>query len=530
MASTYAQLVESLKHPAAYPHPAAAVRHLHTHISDVFLAGPYAYKLKKPVDFGFLDFTTLEKRRQACEDEVRLNRRLAPDTYLGVMPVCAVGADFQVRSECASGDAVDYVVRMVRLPQSGLLDRLAEQGKLTREHLRQAARAIGNFHARADRGPAIDVYGKMQNTAARIDQNFAQTQKYIGISISPEQYSALATAFARFLRDNESLFERRLAQGRIVDGHGDLHLRNMCSYGGKIIIFDCIEFSAAFRCGDVINDIAFLTMDLDARGLAALSTYFLNAYLEQTQDYGGLALLDFYQAYRAYVRGKVNSFLLDDARDPGRRAAITREAAHYFDLAHAYFAPRAPGVLLTSGLSGSGKSTVARRAAELIGGIIVRSDAVRKYLSGIGVHSHAPARFGEGIYSTDMTARTYAAMAVHAEAIVDAGRWVILDATYSRREQRKAVLEWARSRHLPVGIVHCNAALPELERRLHRREARASDISDAGVDVLHQQLPGFEPPGEDEAALLQWDGRQDLEAWVKRIANVSVTPRAPRPV
>ena len=514
-----ARLMAALTEPAAYPHPVGKIEHIQTHISDVFLAGDYAYKLKKPLDFGFLDFTTLEKRRRACADEVRLNARLAPRIYLGVTPVCAALGSYRIADgACKDGEElIEYAVRMRRLPQEGLLDRLAAQGRLARGQLIDIARQLARFHASTGRGPDIERYGTLDSIAYPVRQNFEQTEKYIGINISRGRYALLRDYSEGFLRDHAALFAARVAHHRIVDGHGDLHLRNMCLHDGRVVIFDCVEFNQAFRAGDVINDIAFLTMDMDARGLVVLGNDFLNEYLEWTQDYSGLALLDFYQIYRAYVRGKVTSFLMDATPDPVRREAARREAEDYFRLAERYLDPRAPGLLITCGLSGSGKTTAARQATAALGGVSVRSDAVRKHLAGIPLDQDASAPFGQGIYNTTMGTQTYQAMLNHARAIINAGRWAILDATYSKRAERDAVARLARERSLPFAIVHCLAERDELARRLEQRAAENSDISDAGAVILEEQARRFEAPEASEGRVFTWRGGDELGAWLNAL-------------
>jgi len=512
------RLLAALAEPAAYPHPAALIEHLQTHISDVFLAGEYAYKLKKPLDFGFLDFTTLEKRRRACLDEVRLNARLAPQIYLGVVPVCASGEGYRFAdAACPHGEPVEYAVRMRRLPQDGLLDRLAAQGNLTRAHLSDIAHQIAHFHAGAERGPDIERYGALDSVAYPVRQNFEQTEKYIGVTLSHERHARLRAYSEDFLRDQAGRFAARVAVHRIVDGHGDLHLRNMFLHDGRVVIFDCVEFNQAFRAGDVMNDIAFLTMDLDARRLPALGNHFLNEYLEWTQDYTGLALLDFYQIYRAYVRGKVTSFLMDATPDPASRETARREAEDYFRLAERYLEARTPGILITCGLSGSGKTTAARQAAAALSGVIVRSDAVRKHLAGVPLDQDASAPFGQGIYNPELSARTYQALLDHARAIVDAGRWAILDATYNTLAARAAVAQLARDLGVPFAIVHCLVERDERARRVRQRTAERSDISDAGIAILDEQARRFEAPEDSEGRLFTWRGGDDLAGWLKQL-------------
>lgn len=505
----YQQVLAALARAQAYPHPAATITHLQTHISDVFLAGDYAYKLKKPVDLGFLDFTTLAKRQQACADEVRLNRHLAPQIYLGVMAVCEHDGEYRIATDCGAGIVADYAVQMVRLPQTGLLDRVAARGELTREHASAIAHQIAKFHAHAERGPTIDALATPQAIAYPVMQNFTQTEKYIGQTITSEQFDRLRDYALTFLRDSAALFDARIRGGHIVDGHGDLHLRNMALYCGDVVIFDCIEFNPAFRAGDVMNDIAFLTMDLDARGLPALGNRFLNDYLEDTDDYAGLRVFDFYQVYRAYVRGKVTSFLLDGDASVSEKDRAYADARAYFALAARYLDPRKPGLLITTGLSGSGKTTAARQAAEYLGGVIVRSDAVRKHLTGVGPRGCATAAFGQGIYTADITTQTYAQMLERAEDIVACGRWAILDATFGQRAQRDAAADFARDHHLPFSLFSCIAPRAELERRLREREVQSQDASDATAGILDEQARRYEAPTTEEGRMFVWDGHQD---------------------
>lgn len=336
-------LPQALKEAAAWPAATGTVDYLETHISHIYLVGEHAYKLKKPVDFGFLDFTTLDKRRAACLGEVRLNRRLAPEIYLDVVPVHQTPNGFRAGGDQRSlpGPAVDYLVQMRRLPQDGMLDRLAVAGKLHSGHMRDLASQLAQFHAKAERGPEIDRFASLDAVRAPIVQNFEQTRPYIGSVVRATDHERLRTATDAFLDRHAARFAARGDARRIVDGHGDLHLRNMCLVGDRVVIFDCIEFNAALRAGDVMNDIAFLTMDLDHRGLPALANCFLNEYLEQTGDFAGLALLDFYQSYRAVVRAKVLCFQGNTESEKNRRA-IQQEAGAYFDLAGSYLAPGRP--------------------------------------------------------------------------------------------------------------------------------------------------------------------------------------------
>jgi aminoglycoside phosphotransferase family enzyme/predicted kinase len=495
MSNSQTSVLTALQQPAAYSHACGGeVVHLETHISHVFLAGDYAYKLKKPVDFGFLDFTTAEKRRAACADEVRLNARLAPDIYLGVVPVCHGAEGYRVRPEgCAPGETeAEVLVHMRRFPQEGLLDRLAMAGRLTPGIMTDIAHQLAQFHASAAHGPEIDRFGSVENIRAPVLQNFIQTRPYIGRTVSAASHAYLRAWSEEFLQSHADLFAARVRTGKIVDGHGDLHLRNMCQFNGRVLIFDCIEFNPALRAGDVMNDIAFLIMDLHHRALTSFANRFLNEYLEQTYDYAGLKVLDFYHVYRACVRAKVMSFASDTAA-LAERHNVEQEAASYFDLAEQTLAPCTPGLLLTCGVSGSGKTTLAREAAEVLDGIMVRSDAVRKHLAGIPLAVRG-GQSGTDIYTPAMTTRTYATLLQHAREIIASGRWAILDAVFGRHSER--------------------VAAAALARRLDRRTAEGRDISDATVAVLEQQLTHFEPPGPNEGPLFSWTGKENPAAWL----------------
>ena len=513
-----APLLASLRGPAAYPHAAGTVEHFETHISHVFVAGDYAYKLKKPVDFGFLDFTTLDKRRAACHAEVQLNARLAPHIYLDVVSICQSADRYRVSLDgCVPGETeMEVAVRMCRLPQDGMLDQLAAHGRLTLDHMTDVARQLAQFHADSRHGANIERYGSLDSIHAPVAQNFDQTRPYIGRVVSAAMHAHLRARSEAFLQTHAAVFADRVRTGHIVDGHGDLHLRNMCQLDGRVVIFDCIEFNPALRAGDAMNDIAFLTMDLDHRALATHANRFLNDYLEQTRDYAGLKLLDFYQAYRACVRAKVLAFETDTA-DATRRADVEHESASYFDLAEQYLLPRRAGILLTCGVSGSGKTTLARQAAAYLNGVMVRSDAIRKHLAGIGLLERAGQAADEGIYTPAMTERTYAALRQHAREILTSHRWAILDGVYGRRSERAAAASLAHELGVPFGILYCQVPRAELERRLNDRSTRGNDISDATAEILDHQMERFELPTADEGALFLCSGQEDPSAWLSSL-------------
>ena len=494
-----ADLLAALNRPDAYPHPVAAIEHLQTHISHVFLAGDSAYKLKKPVDFGFLDFTSTEKRRRACEDEVRLNRRLAPGIYLGTVSVCRSPSGYRLAATCSATETVaETAVHMRRLPQTGLLDRLATQGRLDPALMDDIAAQLADFHARSAHGPDLARYGDLQHIRAPAIQNFEQTAPYAGRVVSVSQHAALRAATEEFLHSHAELFAARVRARRIVDGHGDLHLRNLCLADGRVVIFDCIEFNPALRCGDALNDMAFLVMDLLHRQLPGHANRFLNEYLERSHDYTGLPLLDFYLAYRACVRAKISCFEI--AQEPG----MASEAARYFALAESCLNAKRGGVLVTCGVSGSGKSTLARTVARELDGVMVRSDAVRKHLAGVPLTQRGTA----ALYTKEMTQRTYAALLEDARAIVASGRWAIVDAVHARRAELEAHPLWRADRFHFIEDSGAEKAIHAAGKKApgalretlfmsgiglvtqQRLAARARMLAvEIGAEVIHQPIP-----------------------------------------
>lgn len=327
------ELIQELLRPDIYPEPTKNVELLQTHISFIFLGDGYVYKVKKPVDFGFLDFTTLEKREYYCNQEVKLNQRLSPDTYLKVVSVTDEGECLAIDGK---GPVVEYAVKMKRIPLDKLMLTLLKKRKLTEEMIGSVAGKLAKFHETAENSTEIDRFGTVEVIKKNTDENFEQTEKYIGKSIGQEQYESIKGYTDSFYERNEGLFEKRIADKRIRDCHGDLHMEHIC-LTDPIIIFDCIEFNERFRYSDVIADTAFLAMDLDYHGREDLSDLLIESYIERSGDKEADRLLDFYKTYRAYVRGKVISFRLDDpdiSQEDKEKAS--RSAAKYFDLAERY--------------------------------------------------------------------------------------------------------------------------------------------------------------------------------------------------
>jgi len=478
-------LIEQMQKPEFYPHPIPEpIQLIQTHVSYVLLAGDYAYKLKKAVNFGFLDFSSLEKRKHFCEAEISMNRAIAPELYLEVVPILEIEpGKFNLVGE---GKAVEYAVKMRQFPQENLFSELFAAGKLTEKNIAELGNTVAEFHAQAISNDRITSFGEIEMIRAAFDENYQQTEKYIGIAQTKEQFAATKKYSNDFFAEKKELFKQRRDNNKIKECHGDLHLRNICLWQNKIQLFDRIEFNEPFRFVDVMYDVAFAVMDLDARGRSDFGNIFLNTYIEQTGDWEGLQVLPLYLSRQAYVRAKVTSFLLDDPNIPPEvKADSKKTAADYYRLAWEYTKSKQGKLFLMSGISGSGKTTVARELAKKIGAIQIRSDAVRKHLAGIGLEEKG----GEDLYSLEMNQKTYDRLLELGIILTAIGFPVILDAKYDLISLRENAKVLAESNNIPLQILHCSAPIDILKERLSQR----SDISDATPDLLAKQQAKTEP-------------------------------------
>jgi len=327
-------MIEKLLDPASLPDPTTTVTLVQTHISSVLVADRFVYKIKKPVNFGFLDFSTLEKRKHYCRQEVRLNRRLSRDIYLGVLPVLQEGDRFRIGE--GRGEAVEYAVKMKRIPEQVLMKTMFREGRLKNEHLDSIALLLARFHADAERSGEIDAFGEAEKFKVNTDENFQQTEKYIGKTVKQQDFLALRSWTEGFFQKNDALFRERIEKGKVRDCHGDLHMEHIC-LTDPVSVIDCIEFNDRFRYSDTLSDIAFLLMDLEYHGGSDQAARLWKAYQAGSGERNVEELLVFYKVYRAYVRGKVNSFQLDDDGLPSKeKERIARQASAYFDLARSY--------------------------------------------------------------------------------------------------------------------------------------------------------------------------------------------------
>lgn len=486
-------LIAFLMEGANHPERPSAVVHYETHISHVFVGDAIVYKIKKPVDFGFLDFTTLRRRRFFCAEEVRLNSRLAKGIYLGVVAIYGKRGEYSFRKERGLPIA-EYAVRMRRIPEDKLLSRLIEEGRLASRVLDEVGAMLARFHKKA----AIhrhDPFGSVDLIRTNTEENFAQILPACGTTVDQDTYERLVSYTRAFIDDHGEALKARKRGGFVREGHGDLHSEHVCLTDPPIVV-DCIEFNRRFRIGDVLEDMAFLFMDMEYRARFDLSATVSRAYFSLPIEEGVAELLSFYKVYRAIVRGKIEGFTAEALHGQAERQAALRKSREYFRLAR-YYAER-PGrafnPVVFMGVSGSGKSAIAEGL--FAGASVLRSDRVRKKLAGVREDDHVYAGYGEKIYTDDMTRRTYRALTEAAIASSLRGERVVVDATFLASSQRTAFYEACINASLSPFFVYCFADAATLRERVRLRMVQGSDISDADQSVLAQQLRGIEEPVE----------------------------------
>jgi hypothetical protein len=493
-------LVEALRAPSCYGHACDAVEVVETHLSWVLLTGPFAYKVKKPVDLGFADFSTLAKRRRCCERELALNRRLAPQLYRDVVAVTGSLVAPRVTPLGGPGPALEYAVRMVQFPQYLLAARQLEAGRLTPRHFDALAADVAAFHRAAPRAGSRSRHGAPAAARAAARETFAQLHALPGLEGRRAALDRLERwSEARFPALEGVLRERR-REGRVRECHGDLHLGNLVLLDDRLVMFDCIEFNPALRWIDTASETAFTLMDLRRRGAGTLASRFLSAWLEASGDYGALRVLDYFLVYRALVRAKVA--LIRAAQcgpGTGTRAAAQAEAREYLDLALDFTHPRRPRLVITHGVAGSGKSTAAQALVDGESLVRVRSDVERKRLHGLAPLARSGSPLAGGLYGEAATARSYGALEQRAADILQAGYGVVVDATFLSRAQRAPFAALARRLDCPFRILACTASRAVLRRRI---ASRTGDPSEASAAVLDAQLRAVEPPEAAESAAL----------------------------
>lgn len=497
--------------------PGAPAEVVETHISFVILAGARVFKLKKPLDLGFLDFSTLERRRFYCEEELRLNRRTAPEFYLAVV---AIAGSPEAPELDGAGETIEYAVAMRRFPEARVFERLLAAGALRGEDLDALAAAVAALHRDAARAAPEDAWGSPEEVMAPVRENFTQLRSLVG----PEQVAVLDRLEAWSAAEGARLdahFAARKAAGMVRECHGDLHPGNVVLLDSGPAPFDCIEFNPALRWIDVSADIAFMTMDLGRRGHPGLAARFVDRYTEASGDYAGLHALRFYVVYRALVRAKVAAIL---ASDPDAAAALRARqraaCADYLAYALAQTRPAAPVLILTRGVSGSGKTWLARRAVEALGAVCLRSDVIRKRLHGLDPLARSGAGVGADLYAPGASAATYAALLDQTRDLLAAGISVIADATFLKRPQRAPFLALAAELGVACAILDCHAPEATLRARIAARAADGRDASEADGRVLAWQLGQVEAlSAAERACALEVDTESDgPEAALARLA------------
>ncbi len=482
-------LIQALRNAKCYSHSVSKLDSIETHASWVILTGAHAYKIKKPVDLGFLDYSTLEKRRSACYEELYLNHRLAPELYIDVVPITG---SVNTPHMNGVGDAIEYAVHMREFDQSCRLDHMLERGVLGMEDMDAAAKHLAAFHAAAPISDPSKHYGRARDIHRVVLDNFS--------AITPLLAGKQASRFTSLQTWSDSQYRKRRIEmntrfnlGYVRECHGDLHLANLVKYRARILAFDRIEFSEALRWIDVMNDSAFLVMDLLFHKRTELAFRFLNSYLQVTGDYRGLSVLRYYLVYRALVRAKVALLQAGQAGDTTASAATKQDAYRHIELADSFIQPRQVQLILMHGLSGSGKTWLSDRLMTAMPAVRLRSDVERKRIHGQIIEAQSSDVPGEGLYSQSAAQRTYRELAELAEQVCRAGWTVIVDAAFLRIWQRRMFEDLAARLAIPCVILDCQASDTVLKQRVEQRRVEANDISDADAAVLQYQLRTAQP-------------------------------------
>jgi uncharacterized protein len=480
----------ALLEPAAYPHPVRGVQLVETHISWVFLTGEFAYKVKRPVQFPFVDLRSVERRAFFCAEELRLNGRFAPQLYLRVCPVTFDGGCARIDGR---GEVIDHAVCMRQFRAADELGALLAGGELAPQALAEFGRELARLHEALPLPAAEEPWGRPESVRALLLRNLAEClQAAENLGAAPAVQS-LSAAYAAQIEAAEPWIGSRRAGGRVRECHGDLHAGNIARYDDRLLAFDCIEFEPAFRWIDVAEEIACLYMDLRTRGFDAHAQAFIGGYLLESGDYCACRLLHLYGAHRALVRAKVAALRAADAPDPQTREAGRKEHRRYLECAGELLAVRRPQLVLMCGLSGSAKTWLAERLAPALQAVHLRSDVERKRLAGLAAQQRSGSALEQGLYSAPMSAATYERLRQCAAAALGGGLSVIVDATCQRREQRARLSSLGPEHQATVRLVFCHAPRQVLEARIAARERAAADASEADRSVLALQQARFEP-------------------------------------
>ena len=513
------RLMRALTNPNVYPHHPDSVQVVQTHISIVFLSGAYVYKIKKPLSLGFLDFTTLDKRKFFCQQEVDLNSRFSKDIYIGVTTIYESAAG--VINLIGDGREIEYAVLMKIIPEDKILRNALALNLVDELIIDKVAAAIRAYHSGATGGPQISVFGTPEVIAQNVMENFYQTEDFIGETISAETFQCIKRQSLGFMEKNHDTLEERVKAGNIRDCHGDLHLDHVVLFD-QIMLVDCIEFNDRFRYSDCLADIAFLLMDLDFSGYPAFSNRVLGQYLLGCSDDNTRDLLRFYKVYRAYVRGKVHSFTLKESEiDTKERIRAASIASNYFKLARAYFesAPE-PTLVIMCGLMGSGKSFLATKLAMRLGVELIRSDVARKDSFSLAHSNHRLDNYGEGIYTRASSERIYRMMFDEAAMRLKRRENVIIDASFGKRVNRMTAVNLAKEHNTQFLLIYCEAPDDMIHSRLDKRVKQNKDPSDGRWELFEQQKADFEILDlEEKCGYVKYIPDIDISEFLTRITR-----------
>lgn len=511
--------VEELKNPKTFDLPKESkLQMIQTHISFVILTDSYAYKIKKPVDFGFLDFSTLDKRKHFCEEELRLNSRLCPELYESVITFTKTdnGNHLEINGK---GPVADYAIKMKQFPQDNIMTHLLKKDLITKVHIDDLVDQLVSFYNESPASKEISSYGSVNAVKKNIDENFEQTKDKIGVTISKDQFEHIKQVNDLFFNENSTVLNQRKENGFIKSCHGDLHSGNIVLFNSSLCIFDCIEFNKRFRYIDVASDIGFLAMDLDIQNRPFLSSYLIHQYIEKSKDSSLLTVLNLYKSYRAYVRGKVLGFQLDDPHfNQKKKQELLQQISLYFELSDYYaflmdiqIKQKRPIVFMMSGLTGTGKSTVANKIAVDYNATVINSDVVRKETEGIDKFERHLDDPNTGMYSPKRVHQTYKNVMDYAKDILKRENNVVLDATFQKRKHRlmaKALAEKFNALFIPV---YCTCPESVAKKWLEER-MKSKSVSDGRWEIYQTQKETFDMFADDEQPVIFNTAEEDFEA------------------